>query len=140
MEKKQKCKKNLYYPYYSNCSQSQLVRITGSRLYFLNQYIITFETWHCLESSAPLLCEIDIYAPIKFFVTNLMLNNFYLKHFLIQAVFFAVFSPKVNLLSSFGKVKYCAALACCAVPLTTLKNSHVNLPPGAPVYFDEERA
>ncbi len=46
-----------------------------------------------------------------------MLNNFYLKHFLIQGVFFAVFSPKVNLLSHFSKVNYCAALACCDVTL-----------------------
>ncbi len=115
MEKKQKCKKT---PYYPNYSQFQLIRIIESLLYFFNQYIIVFRTWQCMEEPPVHSWRRQTYAPTEFFVANLMLNNVYLKHFLIQDVLFAVLSPKVNLLSCFTKVKYCSALACCDVALT----------------------
>ncbi len=88
-------------------------------IYFPNQYTIILQTWQCLEPLAPLLGRWT-YAPTEFLVANLILNNFYLKHFLIQSVFFGVFSSKENLLSCFSKVKYCAVLAYCDVTLTAL--------------------
>ncbi len=39
------------------------------------------------------------YVLTEFFVGNLILNNIRLNHFLISSVFFAVFSPRVNLLT-----------------------------------------
>ncbi len=39
------------------------------------------------------------YVSTKFFVGTLILNNVCVKHFLIQSVFFAMYSPKVNPLS-----------------------------------------
>ncbi len=57
-------------------------------IYFPNQYIIIFQTWECLEPLELLSWGKYTYAPTELFVANLLLNNFYLKHFLIQKAYF----------------------------------------------------
>ncbi len=40
------------------------------------------------------------YVPTDFFVENLIVNNFYLKYFLLQSINLAAFNPEVNFLIS----------------------------------------
>ncbi len=75
-----------------------------SKSIFLFQHMIIFQRWQSSVFVASQLHSCGRYALIEFFIQNLMLNNFYLKHFLIQCIFLAALSPKVNLLSHFGSL------------------------------------
>ncbi len=74
-----------------------------SKSTFLFQYIIIFQRWQSSIFGAPRSTPLgDRHKRC----TKLMLNNFYLKHFLIPCIFLAALSSKVNLLSHFGSLWY----------------------------------
>ncbi len=61
--------------------------------YMCSEHSGLVETFPPLHFAAVFLQCDYFYAPTDFFVWNLILNNFYFKHFLIQRVFLVALSP-----------------------------------------------
>ncbi len=56
-------------------------------------YILIFQRWQSLESPSSIPGEHRHMCRVTFFLQYSMLNNFYLKHFLIWCVFLAPSNP-----------------------------------------------
>ncbi len=88
----------LLIPHWVHMSISSGARGSKNLSFPFQRIIRTSKIVNLWNPPAPLLGGDKTYVPTTFFVGNLILYNFCLKHFSIKSVLLAAFSLKVNLL------------------------------------------